>query len=218
MQSQQVKTGIIYAAILIGLLGIILQFTIMLQTRITPLPEAIIRFFSYFTILSNCMVIVFFIGKILPRGKKLNDFVNISEVATAVTIYIITVGVVYQTILRPSIPLQGLPRIADDILHALIPFIMLMYWILFISSKRINIKTIPYWLIYPAVYLMYTLLRGSMVHTYPYPFVNVNELGYSKVLSNSAMLVLFFLGLSYLFAGVANWRHKNKAVEDILKN
>jgi len=212
MQSQQLKNGIIYAAILIGLFGIILQFTIMLQTRIAPLPEAIIRFFSYFTILSNCMVMLFFIGKILPPGKKLNDFVNNSEVATAVTMYIITVGVVYQTILRPSIPLQGLPRISDDILHALIPFIMLMYWILFISSKKINIKTIPYWLIYPAVYLMYTLLRGSMVHTYPYPFVNVNELGYSKVLTNSALLVLFFLGLSYLLAGVANWRHKNKTV------
>jgi hypothetical protein len=90
------------------------------------------------------------------------------------------------------VPLQGWFMIADNILHAFIPFLMLVYWILFLSAKKIKVQTIPYWLIYPVVYLVYTLIRGSFVDFYPYPFVNVNKLGYNKVLLNSSFLVLFF--------------------------
>ncbi len=212
MENSQLKKLLIYSIIVVGLFGIVLQFTLMLQTRTAALPEAITRFFSFFTILSNIIVVVFFIGHLLPADGRLCSFVNKSEVATAVAMYIITVGVVYQTILRQPVPLQGWTRVADDILHLYIPLLMLLYWLFFISAAKINAKTIPYWLIYPAAYLVYTLIRGSIVNFYPYPFVAVNKLGYGKVLLNSAMLVLFFLVLSYVLAGFANWRHKNKNV------
>jgi hypothetical protein len=212
MQNHQLKSGVTFIAMLAAIFGLVLQFILMLQTRTTGLPEAIIRFFSYFTIISNIMVVVFLIGHLFPARKKLHNFVHKNEVATAVAMYIITVGVVYQTILRPQVPLQSWSRIADDILHLYVPLLMLLYWVLFISDKKINVKTIPYWLMYPAAYLVYTLIRGSIVHFYPYPFVAVNKLGYSNVLFNSAMLVIFFLVLSFVFAGIANWRHKNKDV------
>ena len=211
MENQALKKGFTYTVIVVGLFGIVLQFILMLQTRQVGLPESIVRFFSFFTILSNIMVVIFFIGQLLPENRKLKVFVIKNEVATAVSMYIITVGVVYQTILRQPIPLQGWPRVADDILHLYIPLLMLLYWIVFIADKKIAATTIPYWLIYPIVYLVYTLIRGHFVHFYPYPFVNVTALGYRKVLLNSALLVIFFLGLSYLLAATANWRHKNKS-------
>lgn len=211
MQNQRLQKGFIYTGLITGLFGLVLQFILMLQTRQAALPESLIRFFSFFTILSNIMVVIFFTGHLLPASKKLNNFVNKNEAATAMCMYILTVGVVYQTILRQPIPLQGWPRIADDILHLYIPLLMLVYWMVFISSKKIDTKTIPYWLIYPAFYLVYTLVRGSIVKFYPYPFVNVDVLGYGKVWFNSALLVLFFVGLSYLFAGIANWRHRQTA-------
>jgi hypothetical protein len=210
MQHPQLKNAFTYTAILTGLFGIVLQFILMLQTRQASLPESIVQFFSYFTILSNVMVVIFFIGCLLPAGSKLNLFVNKNETATAVSMYIITVGVVYQTILRQPIPLQGLHRVADDILHLYIPLLMLLYWILFISSQKIEIKTIPYWLIYPAIYLVYTLIRGSFSQFYPYPFVNVTGLGYRKVLFNSALLMVAFTVMSFVLATIANRRSKNK--------
>ena len=211
MENQALKKGFTYTVIVVGLFGIVLQFILMLQTRQVALPESIVRFFSFFTILSNIMVVIFFIGQLLPENRKLKISVVKNEVATAVSMYIITVGVVYQTILRQPIPLQGWPRVADDILHLYIPLLMLLYWIVFIADKKIAATTIPYWLIYPIVYLVYTLIRGHFVHFYPYPFVNVTALGYRKVLLNSALLVIFFLGLSYLLAAIANWRYKNKS-------
>ena len=199
MQNQHLQKGFIYTGLIAGIFGIVLQFILMLYSRNTSLGESIIRFFSFFTIISNIMVVLYLIGFLLPAEKKLHQFVQHNEVATAVSMYIIVVGFVYQIILKPLlvVPLQGWSMIADTILHAFIPFLMLIYWILFLSSKKINVQTITYWLIYPAVYLIYTLIRGSFVDFYPYPFVAVNKLGYSKVLLNSALLVLFFLGLSY---------------------
>ena len=210
MQNLPLKKGFTYTIIIAGLFGLVLQFALMLQTRQAALPEAIIRFFSFFTIISNGMVVLYFIGSLLPKQKKWYDFVNKNEVATAVSIYIIVVGVVYQTVLKKPIPLEGWHRVADDILHLYIPLLMLLYWIIFISTKKIDVRTIPYWLIYPALYLVYTLIRGSIVNFYPYPFVAVNILGYSRVLFNSGMLVVFFLVLCFVFAAIANWRHKNK--------
>jgi hypothetical protein len=210
MQQPALKKTFTYTAIIVGIFGIVLQFILMLQTRQTSLAEAVVRFFSFFTILSNCMAVLYFLALLIPDKSKLYAFANKDEVATAVSIYMIVVGVVYQTILRQPIPLQDWPRIADDILHLYIPLLMLVYWIVFFSAKKIDVKTIPYWLIYPAVYLAYTLIRGSIVHFYPYPFVNVNKLGYQKVLINSALLVLFFLILCVVFAAIANWRYKNK--------
>ena len=38
------------------------------------------------------------------------------------------------------------------------------------------------WLAYPGVYLVYILARGAVSGLYPYPFVDVNVLGYAGVL------------------------------------
>ena len=213
MQNQPFQKGFIYVGLIFGLFGIILQFILMLPSRDASLAESIIRFFCFFTIISNIIAVLYFIGLLLPAQKKLHQFVQRNETASAVSMYIIVVGFVYQIILKPLLlaPLQGWFMIADNILHALIPFLMLVYWILFLSSKKINVQTLLYFLIYPVVYLAYTLIRGSFIDFYPYPLVAVNKLGYGKVLFNSALLVLFFLGLAYLFATFANWRYKNKS-------
>lgn len=213
MQNQSFQKGFIYVGLIFGLFSIILQFILMLHSRDASLVESIIRFFSFFTIISNSMVVLYFIGLLLPSQKKLHQFVQHNETASAVSMYIIVVGFVYQIILKPLLmtPLQGWFMIADNTLHALISFLMLVYWILFLSSKKINVQTLLYCLIYPVVYLAYTLIRGSFIDFYSYPLVAVNKLGYGKVLLNSALLVLFFLGLAYLFAAFANWRYKNKS-------
>ena len=208
MQQPALKKTFTYTSIIVGIFGIGLQFILMLKSRQLGLPESVVRFFSFFTILSNCMTVLYFLALLTPAKSKLYAFANKDEVATAVSVYMIVVGAVYQTILRQPIPLQGWPRIADDILHLYMPLVMLAYWVIFFSAKKNDVKTIPYWLIYPAVYLVYTLLRGSIVHFYPYPFMNVTNLGYQKVLINSGLLVLFFLGLCYVFAAIANWRYR----------
>jgi hypothetical protein len=44
------------------------------------------------------------------------------------------------------------------------------------------------WLAYPLAWLVYTLVRGASTDWYPYPFVNVDQLGYDGVLVRCVFL------------------------------
>jgi hypothetical protein len=50
-------------------------------------------------------------------------------------------------------------------------------------------------------YSIYTLLLGALRNQYPYPFSDVNALGYPRVILNSLFIYGFFAGLSLLFIG-----------------
>jgi hypothetical protein len=56
--------------------------------------------------------------------------------------------------------------------------------------------------VYPAVYLVYILARGAVSRVYPYPFVDVNVLGYGGVLVRAAMFLLVFLGMGLIVVTV----------------
>jgi hypothetical protein len=67
------------------------------------------------------------------------------------------------------------------------------YWYLVAQWGRLAWQDMLQWLGFPAGYLAYCLLRGPLVHWYPYPFLNVPKLGYAQVLSNSGLVLLCFL-------------------------
>ncbi|WP_374756122.1 Pr6Pr family membrane protein [Dyadobacter frigoris] len=46
---------------------------------------------------------------------------------------------------------------------------------------------------------MYILIRGDFSNFYPYPFVDAGSLGLSKVLTNSAGLIVLFICISALY-------------------
>ena len=51
--------------------------------------------------------------------------------------------------------------------------------------------------------MIYALVLGAVTKFYPYPFVDVNELGYKKALLNAGgiLLVILFLSLALTGAG-----------------
>jgi hypothetical protein len=181
---------------LIGWFTIIAQLVLMIQNRVMDIPETIIRFFSFFTILTNILVAVYFTLQVIkPSARLLHTPGNL----TALTIYITVVGLVYQLLLRHVWTPTGLQMVVDELLHSVIPVLAIIYWYLFEKKAAVQYKQSGKWLIYPLIYLVYILLRGKAAGFYPYPFVNVTELGLQKVLINSAFLLVFFILLSVAF-------------------
>ncbi|MEO5947891.1 MAG: Pr6Pr family membrane protein, partial [Chitinophagaceae bacterium] len=120
---------------------------------------------------------------------------------SAIGLYIVIVGIVYSVALRKIWNPEGLQLIADRLLHDLIPLLYLIYWLLFTPKKVLQWKHIGSWVIFPAIYLIYSLARGAVVNWYPYYFINAQELGYGKV-AITALLVLaafILLGLLLVF-------------------
>jgi hypothetical protein len=51
--------------------------------------------------------------------------------------------------------------------------------------------------------MIYALIHGTITKWYPYPFVDVNDLGYKKALLNAGgiLLVIFLLSLALIGTG-----------------
>jgi hypothetical protein len=97
---------------------------------------------------------------------------------------------------------QGAQWVADVLLHDVIPVGYVVYWLLFAPRAGLRWKDAVAWLAYPAVYLVYVLARGAVSGLYPYPFVDVNVLGYGGVLAHAVVFLLVFLGMGLLVLAV----------------
>jgi hypothetical protein len=190
----------------IAWVAVALQFYLIILHRTAGIIETIIRFFSYFTILTN--ILVAFAFTILAAGKQtgLHRFFSKPSNITAVTVYIIVVGLVYNSILRWLWEPAGLQLYADEALHSITPLLVLLYWLINISFMRFQWKNIISWLIYPFVYLVYVLIRGAFSNFYPYPFLDVSKIGYGEALLNCVYVTFAFLFISLLLTGIGKMR------------
>lgn len=185
--------------------SVIAQFYLIIQNRAAPIPETIIRFFSYFTILTNTLVAVYFTTQAVQANKLTKP-----GTLTAITVYITIVGAVYQVLLRHIWDPTGLQRLVDELLHTINPVLVILCWYFYEEKRFVSYNQIPSWLIYPGVYLVYILVRGAYSGFYPYPFVNVLELGLSQVLVNSLVLLLVFILTAAIFIALGKRFSKPK--------
>jgi len=186
----------------LGWFAIIFQFYLIIVNRIASIPETIIRFFNFFTILTNILVALCFTFLLLKPGSKWGRFFARPTVLTALTAYIAVVGIIYNVILRFLWSPQGLQLIVDELLHTVIPIWFILYWFIFVPKETLKWNILP-WLIYPLIYCVYSLIRGAIFEFYPYPFIDVSVLGYNKVFINIVALVIVFLVTSLLLVGIS---------------
>ncbi len=210
MERNPSTTKRIFIAIiaLTGWFAVLVQFYLMLLNRVASVPETIIRFFSFFTILTNILVALAASFLFIKRGS--NDFFLRSTNLTAITVYISIVGLIYNIILRQLWQPQGAQRFVDELLHLIIPILFIIYWFLFINKKELQWKNLWGWLLYPLAYIIYTLVRGAFSGFYPYPFVDVSKHGYQVVLINSLGITVLFILFCLLFIGIGKGMSKSK--------
>ncbi|WP_257667024.1 Pr6Pr family membrane protein [Parapedobacter tibetensis] len=194
---------------IIAWFAVLTQYYLMIENRVVSIGETTIRFFSFFTILTNSLVAIYFTLILFKIKSGFLAIINKPGTLTAITVYITIVALVYQIILRHIWQPTGLQMVVDELLHTLIPIMVIIYWYLYKNNSLATYKQIPKWLIYPAIYLLYILIRGKFSDFYPYPFVDVGNLGLSKVLINSVLLISLFVGLSAIFISVER-RLQNK--------
>lgn len=189
---------LLFIIALTGWASLIAQLVLTFQHSQTETTETLVRFFSYFTILTNTLVAVFASAQLFSKSPQ-GGFFGHANTQTAITMYITIVGLVFNLVLRGLAKEGIMQAILSDLLHSVIPLLMIAYWWRYVDGQQTSYKSIPIWLIYPAVYAIYTLLRGPFATWYPYPFMNVTKLGYPIVLRNSGILVLAFLFFSFFF-------------------
>ena len=136
---------------LLGWFAVITQFILIILYRQTSIIETIIRFFSFFTILTNLLVTLFFTVRIFDFSGKIVSIFNKKETVTSITTFILIVGIVYQIVLRGIWNPEGMQLIVDELLHSIIPLFVLFYWVLFSVKEKNLFKNAIVWLIYPLI-------------------------------------------------------------------
>lgn len=181
----------------IGWFAIIAQYFLMIENRETSIAETTINFFSFFTILTNIIVAIYFTWLYFNKNKS--SLINKPGTLTAITVYITVVGFIYQVTLRHLWQPHGLQLIVDELLHTIIPILVIIFWYLYETTMPVKYIQILKWAIYPLLYLFYILIRGGLTGLYPYPFIDVTNLGITKALINAGFLLLLFIVISCLF-------------------
>ncbi len=106
----------------------------------------------------------------------------------AATLCMALVGVVF------SLLLAGLDSIllpwVNAVVHYAMPVVVVADWLIDPPNRRITLQAALRWLAIPFVYVAYTLVRGATVHWYPYPFLNVDQIGYRGVLGYCLVMLV----------------------------
>lgn len=174
------------------------QLYIIIRYRSSSVGATVIQYFSYYTILTN--IILAWVCTTLFINRE--DASKRKRILTAVLVYILTVGLTYNLILRALWKPEGLQLLADNLLHSIIPFLYLVFWILFVKKYTLEWSDILQWLLYPFVYLVYVLIRGAIYDLYPYSFIDVTQLGYQKALINAVLVTGVIVLFSFLSVAV----------------
>ncbi len=158
-------------------------------------PVILINFFSYFTtetVLLITLALTFFCTR--PQAEQ---FLTRPSVQSALVVYIIVVGGVYWVLLRSLWHPHGLQILTNFVLHYAIPVLYPMYWLVFLPKGSLRWSAPAWWLVYPVLYFLYSMLRGAAFGTYLYPFIDAEKLGVAQAWLNGILLlaVFFCLGL-----------------------
>lgn len=180
---------------LLGLSAIATEVVVLLQ-RGTFMPA---NFFSFFTIQSNLMAaFVLVTGGVLLLCRKPGLPILVRGAAT---LYMLVTGIIFALLLS-GLDAGVLTAVPWDntVLHYLMPLAVLGDWLLDPPKQRIAFRRAAVWLLYPVVYLVYTLIRGHFVGWYPYPFLHASNRGYIAVVLTSVGVAAVIVCLAWLVA------------------
>lgn len=168
----------------------------------------IIFYYSFFTVLSNimlalsCLILTFKpnCSNLLFNVIRLNGLVGV----------LITM-IVYNLMLRgihrpPTVLLQ----FANESLHVVIPLLGLISWLIYGPFYRMQFKVIVYAFLTLLTYGVYIFMRGYYTNLYPYPFINVNRVGYENAFIAVIAIAVLFICLVLLLKAVEFIRLKLK--------
>jgi hypothetical protein len=148
----------------------------------------------YFTVLTNLLVAI-------VSSAQLRSAPWLQQrrgLLAATAVYILVVGLIYALLLRATWAPTGLQKLADALLHDLVPLGYVLWWLAYAPKVALRWKSALWWLNYPLAYFGFSVLLGELSGRYLYPFADLSRLGAAVVARNAALLLVFFylLGLA----------------------
>lgn len=206
-----IKTVLLTIIAVLVWYGLVLQLYLIIQKAReegTPLFGEVVRYFSYFTILTNLFVAVCVTAILLGPRTGMGRYFSKPGIRSGIALYILVVGLTYSIALRHIWNPVGLQYVADRVLHDAIPVLFIVYWAFFVPKNSLKWSDPLWWLVYPLVYIVYVMIRGEFINEYPYYFLDPQLFDWPGVWMSIAVLTAVFAGLGFLMVGIGRLFYK----------
>lgn len=207
MHNYKLKKQYALMMVVLGWLTFLLNIKLRIIDSDKDAIMAITEFFSYFTILTNLLVTLYFTNCLTKRKITL---LNTQEALYALTVYIIIVGLVFNIFFKQYVHHVGWQIIVSNFNHGFAPIATFIYWYFFANKYMVSFPKLCYWVVYPIFYIVFVAINGYITSFYPpYQFGNLT-------LSSPQGQVVFVLALIIgsllcflLLIQIGKWIDKN---------
>ncbi|HEV7811313.1 MAG TPA: Pr6Pr family membrane protein [Candidatus Limnocylindrales bacterium] len=185
-------------AIFRGVVAIVVLAAIAYQAKViidTGLFRPL-RFFAFFTILSNLFGAVVWLS-LAARWRRPRTRTD-DLLRGAATLYLVVTFVVVVLLLQGA-ELSLSNRIVDFVVHKMFPLLVVIDWIVDPPETDLRMRDVAIWLIFPLIWLALTLIRGAVDTWYPYPFLDPDSGGYRSVAYH---VIVILAGVLVIAGGV----------------
>jgi hypothetical protein len=208
--------GRVWAAVtgLIVVCGIVIQLVVTANGHegfYPDNPERVFNVFAYFTVQSNLLLggttLMLAAQPDRPPSRLFETLRLNGVLCIAVT------GIVYHAVLAGTDELHGWASVTNFLLHTAAPVAGVLGWLAFGPRGLTNWRIVGWSIVYPLLWLAFTLIRGAFAGFYPYPFVDVDQHGYGRVLLNCLLVAVLFLALAAGATTLDRRLHRKTTVE-----
>ena len=163
------------------------------------LATRLVRLFSYFTIQSNTLAAIA-AGMLLWRPDRRGRVFAVLRLDALLCIAV--TGIVYHAVLAGLQELTPSGALANLMLHTVVPVGTVVAWLVVGPRPRLSPAVVGWSLVYPLGWIAYTFIRGAFVDWYPYPFLDVSEIGLQSALVRTGVVAVIFLVLAFAALGI----------------
>jgi hypothetical protein len=163
---------------------------------------ALVKLLSYFTILTNGLVALCYVADFIQAKRRERPSPTRIRNRSGVAVSIVMVGLGYELLLRRHQHFEGWPFVANFMVHDATPFLFIIYWTCFTPKGALRWRDPLFWILYPAIYLPSVLAYAAATSSYPYPFLDVGRIGWSRAVWHGTQLLIAFAVMAWLLVMV----------------
>lgn len=166
------------------------------------------EYFAYFSIvtaiIAGCLLIVTGIRLLVD----LDDSKRVEIARLSLTVAMIVVGVVYHALLSDVANDvrdgdYAWPVFPNEFIHTYGPVLIVIDYLLSVKSSKLRIRAASWAVVFPLVWLVFSVIRGTITNWWPYWFINPNgDAGVVGMISYIAAIAVFFLILGFAVLGL----------------
>lgn len=140
------------------------------------------NFFSYFTVQSAIAAVITLVIAGCFALLAPSDPAWLGILRTMVTVYVLVSGIVFGLIVAQASTRDYRVDVpwSDTLLHFVVPALAVIAWTtdsIMAVNPRVPWSTVGWVLVFPSLWLAYTLMRGADVGWYPYFFLDEAQVG-----------------------------------------